>query len=149
MASWSSRRGSESGTESSVDGQSGLRVRDVQEVDRRAEHVQVETDLGIPCEGMDTLPDPIVRAIEKGFVIGNHTYTHRRASELSFEDVVVEIEKTEKMIDDMYQKAGRARTHKLLRFPHIDRGAGGWVVDYNAAGKYAVVVGTENFHWDL
>src|SRR5688572_29155055 len=81
------------------------------------------TDLGIQCEGMEQLPEPIVRAIKKGFVVGNHTYTHRRSSELSYDEVIAEIEKTERIIDDLYKKAGKSRTHKLLRFPHIDRGA--------------------------
>jgi len=99
------------------------------------------TDLHLQCEGIEQLPDPIQRAIEKGFLIGNHTYTHRRSSELSFEDVVKEIEKTETLIDSLYRKAGKTRTHKLIRFPHIDRGAGGWVVDYDAAGQYGDTLG--------
>lgn len=99
------------------------------------------TDLHLQCEGMEQLPDPIVRAIEKGFLIGNHTYTHRRSSELSFEEVVSEIEKTEILIDGLYRKAGKTRAHKLIRFPHIDRGAGGWVVDYDAAGQYGDTLG--------
>jgi peptidoglycan/xylan/chitin deacetylase (PgdA/CDA1 family) len=94
------------------------------------------TDLHLQCQGMTQLPGPIIRAIEKGFVIGNHTYTHRRSSELSFEDIVEEIEKTEKIIDDFYRRSGRTRTHKLIRFPHLDRGAGGWIVDYDAAGVH-------------
>ena len=99
------------------------------------------TDLHLQCEGMEQLPDPIQRAIEKGFLIGNHTYTHRRSSELSFEEVVSEIEKTETLIDGLYRKAGKTRKHKLIRFPHIDRGAGGWVVDYAAAGQYGDTLG--------
>lgn len=99
------------------------------------------TDLHLQCEGMEQRPDPIRRAIEKGFLIGNHTYTHRRSSTLSYDEVIEEIEKTEKIIDDLYRKAGRMRTHKVIRFPHIDRGAGGWVVDYDAAGKYGDTLG--------
>lgn len=99
------------------------------------------TDLDLPCQGMEQLPDPIVRAIEKGFVVANHTYTHRRSSELPYVEVIAEIEKTEALIDAMYKRAGKARTHKLLRFPHIDRGAGGWIVDYDAAEPYADTLG--------
>lgn len=91
-------------------------------------------DMHLSCEGMEQNPEPVLRAIEKGFVIGNHTYTHRRSSEMSFAEVIEEIEKTEAIIDDLYRRAGKTRTHKLLRFPHIDRGAGGWIVDYDAAG---------------
>lgn len=93
------------------------------------------TDMHLQCEGMVQNPGPVRRAIEKGFAVGNHTYTHRRSSELSFADVVTEIEQTEKLIDDLYRQAGRNREHKLIRFPHIDRGCGAWVVDYDAAEK--------------
>ncbi len=92
------------------------------------------SDLEIPCSGMDEDPGPIERAIGKGFVIGNHLHTHRRSSAIPYEEVVREIESTERLIDGLYKKAGRARPAKLLRFPHIDRGAGGWIVDYDAAG---------------
>lgn len=92
-------------------------------------------DLHVTCEGMEQNPEPIRRAIEKGFVIGNHTYHHRRSSEMSFEEVVREIEKTEKLIDAAYKKAGKKRIHKLMRFPHLDRGCGAWIVDYGAAIK--------------
>lgn len=92
-------------------------------------------DMHLQCEGMVQNSDPVRRAIEKGFVVGNHTYTHRRTSELSFADVVSEIEQTEKLIDDLHRQAGKSRDHKLIRFPHIDRGCGAWVVDYDAAEK--------------
>lgn len=94
-------------------------------------------DLHLECEGIEQNPGPILRAIEKGFVIANHTYTHRRSSELTFEEIIVELEKTEKLIDDLYKQAGKARPVKLMRFPHLDRGAGGWIVDYNTAGIYS------------
>jgi peptidoglycan/xylan/chitin deacetylase (PgdA/CDA1 family) len=97
-------------------------------------------DLHLECEGMEQNPDPIVRAIEKGFLIGNHTYSHRRSSELTYEQVVDEIEKTETLIDALYRRAGKARPAKVMRFPHIDRGAGGWVVDYEAAGSYSAAL---------
>lgn len=93
-------------------------------------------DLHLQCEGIEQNPEPIRRAIEKGFLIGNHTYTHRRASELSYEEVVEEIERTERLIEGLYKQAGKTRSHKLLRFPHLDRGCGGWIIDYNKAGAY-------------
>lgn len=99
------------------------------------------TDLHVQCQGMEQLPAPIERAIAKGFVIGNHTYTHRRSSALSFDEIVREIEKTETLIEAAYKKTKKTRSAKLIRFPHIDRGAGGWVVDYNAAGAYGDILG--------
>lgn len=92
-------------------------------------------DMHLKCEGMEQNPGPIERAIEKGFVIGNHTYTHRRSSTMSFDEICDEIEKTERLIEGLYKKTGRTRLHKMIRFPHIDRGCGGYVVDYDAAER--------------
>ncbi len=74
---------------------------------------------------------PIVEAIKKGFVMANHLYSHQRASELSFEQIIEEIEKTEDLINQAYQKANVKRPGKYIRFPHMDRGMGGWIIDYN------------------
>ena len=98
------------------------------------------TDLGVPCEGMESMPDPIVRAIQKGFLIGNHTYSHSRYSDMRYEDMVKEIEKTESIIDGLYRRAGKARAAKLFRFRDIDRGCGTWVIDYTKAGKHAETI---------
>ncbi|HTK84275.1 MAG TPA: polysaccharide deacetylase family protein [Patescibacteria group bacterium] len=76
-------------------------------------------------------PEPIVTAIRKGFVIGNHAWSHTRFSTLSLEDGTKEIKKTDKLIDNAYRKAGVQRSAKYFRFPHMDRGCGGWVVDYD------------------
>ena len=56
-------------------------------------------DLGVPSEGMESMPDPVFRAIQKGFLIGNHTYSHSRYSDMRYEDMVKEIEKTESIIE--------------------------------------------------
>lgn len=98
-------------------------------------------DLDLECQGMESLPDPILRAIEKGFLIGNHTYTHSRSSELTYDQIVQEIEKTESLIDALYKKAARPRTAKLLRFPHIDRGCGNAnVLDFSKTGAHTRVL---------
>jgi peptidoglycan/xylan/chitin deacetylase (PgdA/CDA1 family) len=86
------------------------------------------------CRGdrLEGNPDPVVRAIRNGFVVGNHAYSHRRASQIGFAEMTAEIARTDALIDAAYEKAGAARTAKYFRFPHMDRGAGGWVVDYDA-----------------
>lgn len=76
-------------------------------------------------------PKSIVRAIQKGFIIGNHLYHHKRSSELSFEEITEEILRTEMMIDAAYIIAEKERPLKLLRFPHMDRGCGAEVVEYH------------------
>ena len=81
-------------------------------------------------------PKPIIRAIEKGFVIGNHLFSHERCSEMDFVKIVEEIERTETMIDAAYVVAGRERTHRLIRFPHMDRGCGAQIVEYEKYTEY-------------
>jgi peptidoglycan/xylan/chitin deacetylase (PgdA/CDA1 family) len=73
----------------------------------------------------------LVDAVRKGIVLGNHAYHHYRASEHAFDVYVGEIRETEKLIDQVYTEAGVKRGRKYFRFPHIDRGAGGWIIDYN------------------
>lgn len=73
----------------------------------------------------------LIDAVRKGIVLGNHAYHHYRASQQPFEVYVDEIRQTEKLIDQAYAEAGVKRGLKYMRFPHIDRGAGGWIIDYN------------------
>lgn len=73
----------------------------------------------------------LVRAIDKGIVLGNHAYHHYRASEQPLGVYVEEIRATEALLDRAYDEAGVARENKYFRFPHIDRGTGGWIIDYN------------------
>jgi peptidoglycan/xylan/chitin deacetylase (PgdA/CDA1 family) len=94
-------------------------------------------DRGIPAllfcvgERLAERPEPIIRAIQKGFVIGNHSYHHWRSSKVSFEDFTEDILKTEELIEAAYTAAGEKRSAKYFRFPHMDRGTGGWIVDYS------------------
>jgi len=73
-------------------------------------------------------------AIKSGMVLGNHSYSHTRASQLSLDAAKDEIVRTEALLDQAYDMAGAVRPGKYFRFPHMDRGAGGLVVDYDAAG---------------
>lgn len=93
---------------------------------------------GVPavffCRGdrLETAFQSAVRAIGKGFVIANHAYSHQRSSTVSFEDFTAEIDRTQKLIDRAYAEAGVSGDPKLFRFPHMDRGMGGWIIDYDA-----------------
>lgn len=69
-------------------------------------------------------PEPIVRAIEKGFVIGNHSYSHKPFGDLSYDEAINEIEQCDELINDCYQIAGVKRHGKYFRFPYLDRGNG-------------------------
>jgi peptidoglycan/xylan/chitin deacetylase (PgdA/CDA1 family) len=66
----------------------------------------------------------IVYALERGFWIANHSYSHPYFSTLSLKEATEEIHKTEKLIDQAHRQAGVSRTHKLFRFPFGDKGGG-------------------------
>ncbi|GEM_PF-341644 len=83
------------------------------------------------CRGdyLEQNPEPIIRAIHKGFVIGNHLYSHRRASRLDEAEIRQEITRTEALIDAVYVRAKVSRPFKALRFPYMDRGMGAWFAE--------------------
>jgi len=69
-------------------------------------------------------PEPIIRAIKAGFVIGNHSYHHKPFGDLSFDDAIADIEECEAVIDCLHKQAGVERSGKYFRFPYLDRGNG-------------------------
>jgi peptidoglycan/xylan/chitin deacetylase (PgdA/CDA1 family) len=78
---------------------------------------------------LEANPKPLIKAIEKGFILGNHLYSHQRSSLLSIEQIKEEITKTEALINNAYTQAGRIRTLKTIRFPYLDRGMGAWFIE--------------------
>lgn len=96
------------------------------------------------CRGdrLSENPQPMARAIERGFVLANHAFHHRRASQISYDDMTKEILDTEVLIENLYKQAGQARPAKYFRFPHMDRGAGGWIVDYDAVPEHSATLKT-------
>ncbi len=93
---------------------------------------------------------PVVRAINKGMTIANHSYAHKPSGSLTYEEIVGEIEKTEILIDRAYREAGRPRTGKHFRFPYLDKGDGdrlerrfGEIIAAVAAGKAVDLGGDE------
>ncbi len=73
-------------------------------------------------ENIEKYYDEAIYALQEGFIIGNHTYSHPSCSALSMEEVVEEIEKCEKVLDDLYLDAGVERHWKPFRFPYGDKG---------------------------
>jgi len=74
-------------------------------------------------------------AVEQGFALGNHGYAHIAAGELGFERWCDDFEKTERLIDLVYECAGQQRDFRTYRFPYIDRGDGVRVERAAAQGK--------------
>ncbi len=64
----------------------------------------------------------LIEAIKKGFLIGNHSYTHPHFRKISFEKAKLEILKTDKIIEKLYKKAKLKRSLKVFRFPFFDQG---------------------------
>jgi len=63
-----------------------------------------------------------IHAIEKGFIIGNHSYGHPYFSDLPLKQCFEEIQKTDRIIDEIYRKAGVKRPARFFRFPFGDKG---------------------------
>lgn len=90
----------------------------------------------------------IVRAIRKGFRIGNHSYAHERTSEIGFDSQTTQILKTQALIDRAYSEAGIEPPDRCFRFPHLDRGCGNaWVIDFETVpAEYRAYV--QHLFWD-
>ena len=69
-------------------------------------------------------PRPIEYAIQKGIVIGNHSYAHKPAGEMEPQEWADDLELCEHLIEAAYRRCGVERQAKYYRFPYIDRGDG-------------------------
>ncbi|MFA0962761.1 polysaccharide deacetylase family protein [Roseivirga sp. BDSF3-8] len=67
------------------------------------------------------LPD-VLKAIQMGYVIGNHGYSHRHFSTLSPQACCREIDKTHELISKAYEACGIQAPPRLFRFPYGDKG---------------------------
>lgn len=76
------------------------------------------------CEGrrLAEYPEHAGQAIESGFHLGNHTYSHRRASDLSVEAFRDELDRTESLLEDVYDRSSVSRPARTFRFPYGDKG---------------------------
>ena len=76
------------------------------------------------CEGrkMEERPEPVIYAIQQGFVIGNHSYNHPHFSAISLEQSWDEIQHTDEIVERLYAQAGIPRPAKYFRFPYGDKG---------------------------
>lgn len=73
-------------------------------------------------KGMEKYRKEIIYAIKNGFIIGNHSYSHRHFLTISLRRAEFEVKKTDKIIDKLYKKANVKRKFKLFRFPYGDKG---------------------------
>ncbi|MGM5488627.1 MAG: polysaccharide deacetylase family protein [Nanobdellota archaeon] len=75
------------------------------------------------CEGqkLEKNPHDAIFAIKRGFMLGNHSYSHRDFSTLSYPEAKAEIVRTEEIIDTLYDCAGVEKKHKYFRYPFLKR----------------------------
>lgn len=66
--------------------------------------------------------DSAIYALQKGMIIGNHSFTHPHFSELSLDEGIAEIEKCEEVLEKLYKDAGVVRKYRPFRFPYGDKG---------------------------
>jgi len=64
----------------------------------------------------------VVKAIKKGFIIGNHSYSHPNFNRISFREAKDQIIKTDGLIKKLYTKAGVTQPLKIFRFPYFKSG---------------------------
>ncbi len=101
--------------------------------DAPSSDLQAKTDFltmaGIPavffCIGSQVTPDreeSVREAIRKGFLIGNHSWSHPSFETLSIEEATDEISRTEQIIERLYHEASVPRPIRLFRFPYLNKG---------------------------
>lgn len=66
--------------------------------------------------------DNAIYALQKGMIVGNHSFTHPFFSKLTEEECIEEIEKNEKFLYKLYEDAGVERKFRPFRFPYGDNG---------------------------
>ncbi len=66
--------------------------------------------------------DEAMYAVKKGIIVGNHSYSHPSFGKISFERGVEEIQRTEELLNRLYQDAGVERQYRPFRFPYGDKG---------------------------
>lgn len=71
---------------------------------------------------LESYPDAAITSIQAGYPIENHSYSHPHFSDLTLEECELEIKKTDKIINALYQQANVKRRQKMFRFPYGDKG---------------------------
>lgn len=73
---------------------------------------------------MEKRQPEIIEAIKRGYVIANHSWSHPHFSDCSLQECEAEILKTDQLVDEIYQAAGKERPARYFRFPYGDKGDG-------------------------
>lgn len=90
-------------------------------VDYLKEHNIIAVMFGVG-ENIERYYDNAVYALKNGMIVGNHTYSHPKMSELDYDRCIDEIEKCERVLDKLYADANVERKYRPFRFPFGDKG---------------------------
>jgi peptidoglycan/xylan/chitin deacetylase (PgdA/CDA1 family) len=66
-------------------------------------------------------PEAAIQALRSGHLLGNHSWSHPRFSQLTLDQAADEIDRTEELLADLHERAGVPRGRKHFRFPYEDR----------------------------
>lgn len=103
----------------------------------RMQKVDILLKYNIPaiwfCLGkeMETNLESSIYTVKNRGILGNHSFSHPRFSKISLDQCFEEINKTDKIIDRIYEQAEVQRPIKVFRFPYGDRGVGSRFYDFN------------------
>ena len=61
-------------------------------------------------------------AVQKGMIVGNHSYSHPAFSTLAPQECFEEIRRCEALLDRLYRESGVERRYRPFRFPYGDKG---------------------------
>ena len=94
------------------DGPNPIFTAQVLEIFREAEGKATFFMIG---EQMDKHPEMVKKVVEQGHEIGNHTYTHPKLSQLSLAECLDEIERAEKLLEELV-----GQKPVVFRPPYLD-----------------------------
>ncbi len=98
--------------------------------ERMGDLIDLLQECGMPAvffcigQNLERYPQFAIKAIRAGFLLGNHSWSHPHFSKLSIEQAFIEIQKTDALLDALYQEANIVRPTKCFRFPYGDKGDG-------------------------
>lgn len=73
-------------------------------------------------ENVERNYEEAVYAVKNGMLVGNHSYSHPDFSSLSLQECFEEIEKCERVLEQLYKDSGVERIYRPFRFPYGNKG---------------------------
>ncbi len=87
------------------------------------ERVDFLASKGVPavwfCRGdyLAERPEPAIQALKNGSILGNHSWDHAFFSQLSLTEAFDQVDRTDRLIEELQLRAGVVRKVKAFRFP--------------------------------